>query len=150
MSQEGTAMTDRDTREDLLRRALAMTAGADLADLEHVFADDVQVTTPTFTTHSRAELLAELAVRDSVMGELEVEIPVLGVEGDRAWAEWTVSAQLVGTLELDDDIVVEAVGQPIRLEGATSAEFGDGRITSLRQYWDEADLLDALGLLPTD
>lgn len=143
-------MTERDTREDLLRRALALTAGADLDDLEQVFSDDVQVTTPAFTTSSRAELLAELATRDRVMGELAVDISVLGVDGDRAWAEWSISAQLVAAMEIDDEVFAGVVGQPVRLAGATSAEFGDDRITSLRQYWNEADLLEELGLLPTE
>jgi ketosteroid isomerase-like protein len=143
-------MTDRDTCERLLRQALALTAGAEPAHLDQVFTDDVRVFTPSFTTTSVEELLAELSARDEVMGELTVDVPVIAVDGDRAWAEWSVSARLVTALEIGDDVVAGTVGQPLLLNGATVAEFTDGRISSLRQYWNEADLLAELGLLPAE
>lgn len=147
-------MTDQDPRADLVRRALAMTAGADPADLESVFTEDVTFTTPALFVAGRAELAAELALRDTMMTDLGVEIGTLGIDGDRGWAEWVVTAQFIGGLSVDDGtertMLVEPVGKPVRLEGATALEFDGDRISALRQYWDEVALLDALGLLPSD
>ncbi|WGL53437.1 nuclear transport factor 2 family protein [Nocardioides sp. BP30] len=147
-------MTDQDPRADLVRRALAMTAGADPAELESVFTEDVTFTTPALFVAGRAELAAELALRDTIMSDLGVDIGTIGIDGDSGWAEWVVTAQFASDLSVDDGdertTVVQAVGRPVRLEGATAVAFDGDRISALRQYWDEVALLDALGLLPGD
>jgi len=38
----------------------------------------------------------------------------------------------------------------VTLHGITVAEFRSDRICSLRQYWDELDVFDQLGLLHAD
>jgi ketosteroid isomerase-like protein len=66
------------------------------------------------------------------------------VGGDYAAAEWTVAMTHDGPLTVADGNVVEPTGNRITLHGVTVAEFRDGRICSLRQYWDELSVFEQL------
>ncbi|GAA3470628.1 ester cyclase [Nonomuraea roseola] len=63
-------------------------------------------------------------------------------------AEWRLTARHTGSLKLDDDVVIPATGRSLDLRGALFARVDQGRISEFRQYWDEADLFEQLGLLP--
>lgn len=142
-------MPSSETREELLRRAIAATAASDPSALAEIFADDVSVWSPGLEVSSREQLAEELAARDEAFGELAVEFRSVGVVDDRGYAEWTASATHVAALVVDD-IVIEATDESLTLRGVTVAEFKGERITALRQYWNEAELLEGLGLLPDD
>jgi hypothetical protein len=49
-----------------------------------------------------------------------------------------------------DELEPVPTGRRIELRGVFIAEFEGDRIRAFRQYWDEAELLDGLGLLPGD
>jgi hypothetical protein len=49
---------------------------------------------------------------------------------------------------LDEEVDPGGDRPPDRAAGVVIAEFEGGRIHSFRQCWDEADLLEGLGLLP--
>ena len=49
-----------------------------------------------------------------------------------------------------DDLSADRRGRRVELRGVFIAEFEGDRIRAFRQYWDEAELLDGLGLLPGD
>jgi ketosteroid isomerase-like protein len=136
-------------RAELLRRAVAATAAADAAGLAELFTADVVAGSPALEIGSLDELIAELEARDAVFGDLTVEFRAVDVIGDRAYAEWTATATHIDALAFDD-VVVEATGAPLTVHGITVAEFSGDRISRLRQYWDEVELLDGLGLLPGD
>ena len=51
---------------------------------------------------------------------------------------------------IDDDVAIEPSGLRFTLHGVTVAEFDGNRICRFRQYWDEAELLAQIGLLPDD
>ena len=59
-----------------------------------------------------------------------------------------MAATHTGRLVLDEEVTLEPTGRRIELRGAVIAEFEGDRIRSFRQYWDEAELLEGLGLLP--
>jgi ketosteroid isomerase-like protein len=97
---------------------------------------------------SREELADELGARDEVFGDVAVEFRSADVVGDRGDAEWVATAVHPSTLVIDDGVVIEATGAPLTVRGATVAELSGDRISELRQYCDEVDVLDGLGLLP--
>jgi ketosteroid isomerase-like protein len=53
-------------------------------------------------------------------------------------------------MALDEDVAVEPTGRRLELRGVVVAEFEGDRIRHFRQYWNEVELLDGLGLLPDD
>ena len=64
--------------------------------------------------------------------------------------EWVATATPSGPLVLDDDLVVDATGTRVQLQGVAVAEFDGERIRRFRQYSDEVALLEQLALLPAD
>jgi hypothetical protein len=67
--------------------------------------------------------------------------------GDKLIAEWRLAVTNSGVLALDE-LRLEPTGRRIELRGVFIAEFQGDRIQRFRQYWDEAELIDGLGLLP--
>jgi hypothetical protein len=63
-------------------------------------------------------------------------------------AEWRVAATHTGLLALDEELALEPTGRRLELRGVLVAEFEGDRIRQFRQYWNEVELLDGLGLLP--
>jgi ketosteroid isomerase-like protein len=55
-----------------------------------------------------------------------------------------------GQLAVDRGRMVKPTGARVTLHGITVAEFRGDRICSLRQYWDELNVFDQLGLLHDD
>ena len=146
-------MSDQ-SRADLLRRAVTLTADVDADVLAEIFADDVSAWSPGASTSSRDELVDELTARDELFVDLAFDIQAVDVVGDRGYAEWTVTATPGEALTLSegngDGAGVEVQGQPVTAAGVTVATFAGDTIIDLRQYWDEVAFLEALDLLPSD
>lgn len=136
-------------RAETLRRAVAATTDANASSLGELFTNDVTASSPALEVGSLDELAAELEARDAVFRDLSVEFAAVDVVGDRGYAQWTATATHAEALEVDD-LVIEATGARLTLHGITVAEFDGDRISALRQYWDEIELLSGLGLLPDD
>ena len=140
-------MATDDDRAELLRRAITATAESEAEGLHEIFHEDVTVWTPTMELSSRDDLAAELRARDEAFADLDVDILATDVVGDRGYAEWEATLTHTGVLTVDD-VVVDATGEALTLKGVTVAEFSGDHIVALRQYWDESDMLAALGVLP--
>jgi len=141
-------MTSNDQRATTLLRALRAGLHSDREALEGVLTDDVQAWTPRRSTHSLAELIAELDHRGEPFSDPELELVPLDTGGDHACVEWTVALTHTGQLALDEETTIEATGMRVTLHGVTVAEFRGERICSLRQYWDQSEALDQLGTRP--
>ena len=140
-----------EARRDAFERVLAATASAEAEGLAEILDDEFTAWSPSSSVSSRDELLDELRERDAVLSEVAVAIDAMHLVDDRGYAEWVISGVHAGAYQVDDDIVVEATGNPVTIRGISVVEFGaDDRITELRQYWDEVGLLEALGLLDLD
>ena len=59
-----------------------------------------------------------------------------------------MAATHTGLLVLDEELALEPTGRRLELRGVVIAEFEGDRIRQFRQYWNEVELLDGLGLLP--
>jgi ketosteroid isomerase-like protein len=130
-----------------LRLGLEASVAGDAELLADLYTDDIQGWTPSISVSSLAELAVELEERAGAFTDIEVTIAPIDVVGDRAYAEWIVSATHSGPFVLDDEITIDATGRRVSLQGMTVAEFRGERIKSFRQYWDEDLLLAGLGLL---
>ena len=139
-------MTSNATRASILVRALRAGIARDGEALREVLSEDVRAWTPALSTATLPELVLELDRRDDAFSDTSLEVVPLDVGGDHACAEWTVEMTHTGALTLADDSIVEPTGARVTIHGVTVAEFDGERICSLRQYWDEFDVLEQLGL----
>jgi ketosteroid isomerase-like protein len=139
-------MTTNEARATMLVRALRAGIERDRRALEELYTDDVRAWTPALSAGSLSELVTELDRRDEAFSNIELEVAPLDVGGDYACVEWTVAMTHTGPLTLAGDTSIEPTGLRVTLHGVTVAEFRDERICSLRQYWDEFDVLAQLGL----
>ena len=153
VADAGALPSDGDERErslaDLLVRAVHASMSGDVTHLSDLFADDVCGSSPTLTVSSLAELATEIADRRRTFSEVEVEAEA-DVSDDLGYAEWVVTGRHTGPLVVDETIVVPPSGRRVTFRGVTVSEFTGDKISSFRQYWDELEFLEGLGLIPRD
>ena len=142
-------MTDRD-REACLVRAIHATVGGDASVVRELFTDGVVGWSPPVRVTSREELAVELEDREDAFTDLELDVHPVSAHHDRACVEWVATALHSGPYPVDENRMVPASGRRITLHGVSVADFDGDRIRAFRHYWDEVELLDGLGLLPTD
>ncbi|HEX8929291.1 MAG TPA: nuclear transport factor 2 family protein [Actinomycetota bacterium] len=140
-------MTDTAARAAVLRDALHAAATGDQALIERTYTEDVTGWSPVLEVSSRDDLVADLRGREAVFSDIDLTLDPVDAVGDKLIAEWRVAATHTGVLALDD-LELEPTGRRIELRGVFIAEFEGDRIRRFRQYWNEAELLDGLGLLP--
>jgi hypothetical protein len=139
-------MTSNEVRATTLVRALQAGIEGDRRALETFYTADVRAWTPALSVGSLAELMHELDRRDDAFSNFELELAPLDVGGDYACVEWSVAMTHTGPFALAGDTSVEPTGLRVTLHGVTVAEFRGEQICSLRQYWDEFELLEQLGV----
>jgi hypothetical protein len=137
-----------DPRVAALIRALEASVCGDSSAVRDLYTSDVKGWSPGLSVSSAAELAVELEDHDAVFTDPELVVRPLEASDDRACVEWTATVTHSGPMTLDDDVVIEPTGVRCRVHGVTVAEFDGDRIRSFRQYWDEAEVLLQLGLLP--
>src|SRR6185503_9995398 len=93
---------------------------------------------------SRDELLVALAERDDALSNIETSIDAIDEIGNKAVAEWHVSADHTGPLVIEGDLMIEPTGRRLYLAGATIAEFDGDRICAFRHYFDDLALVEQL------
>jgi len=142
-------MTDTAARVEVLRDALRAAATGDQALIERVYTEDVTGWSPVLDVTSRDDLSADLRGRGAAFSDLDLTLDPIDAVGDKLIAEWRVEATHSGPLVLDE-LELEPTGRRFELRGVFIAEFEGDRIRAFRQYWDEAELLEGLGLLPDD
>jgi SnoaL-like domain len=139
-----------ETLASVLSRAVAATVGSARPVHEEVFEWDVRVWSPVISVSGRERLIQELETRDLPFADQHVDIRSIDVVGDRGYAEWMATARQVAPIVLDGDTTIDAAGAPLTIRGITVADFRGSRIVAMRHYWDEAELLSGMGLLPPE
>jgi ketosteroid isomerase-like protein len=141
-------MTDTAARADVLRDAMLAAVTGDKALIERAYTEDVTGWSPVLEVVSRDDLTADLRGRGGAFSDIEVVLDPVDAVGDKLIAEWRLAATHTGLLALDEELAVEPTGRRVELRGVVIAEFEGDRIRQFRQYWNEVELLDGLGLLP--
>ena len=134
------AMTVTD-HATVLRRLIEAAVTGDAGAVAELVTDDVSGWSPNLFVSSSEQLRAAMDVREDTFTNLDATVDA-SVIGDKAFAEWTVSADHTGPLIIDDDLVVEATGRRVYLAGATFAEFTGDRISAFRHYFDDLALVE--------
>lgn len=141
-------MPDTAARAEVLRDAMLAAVTGDLAAIERAYTEDVTGWSPVMEVVSRDDLAADLAGRAGAFSDVDLVLDPVDAVGDKLIAEWRVAATHIGLLTLDEELALEPTGRRIELRGVVIAEFQGDRIRRFRQYWNEVELLDGLGLLP--
>ena len=105
--------------------------------------EDVIGWSPTLNVHSRKELLAEFADRQSAFSSVDLTVTRMDATRDRVAAEWRMSATFTGPLEIED-MTIPPSGDRVTLAGATFADLRGDRICEFHHYFDDAALLEQL------
>jgi ketosteroid isomerase-like protein len=137
-------VSTNEARARTLERALRAGIDRDRDTIGQLCTEDVRAWTPALATTSRSELLDELDRRDESFSDVEVDVTPLDVGGDYACAEWSVAMTHTGPLTLPDDTTIDPTGVRVVIHGVTVVEFRDDLICAVRQYWDEAEVLEQL------
>ncbi len=132
-------------RAQTLVKVLQATIDGDSQTLRVLCCPDLQVWTPELIASSVDEVIADIALRDAAFNDFSADIVPLDVGGSHACAEWFVTMTHYGTFRFANRDVA-ATGAGVSVYGATVASFRNERISGLRQYWDEVDLLSQLGV----
>lgn len=138
-----------DTME-VARAALVAIATGDEDTLATLLAEDAVLEGPNGVFEGRDAVCELIEDRETVWGDIDWSTRAEDAVGDRAWIEWRFSATHVGPMTIDEDEVLEPTGKRISLQGVAVMELRDGKIASIRNYWDEADLLEGLGVFDED
>jgi ketosteroid isomerase-like protein len=141
-------MTDTAARTAVLRDALLAAATGDQALIDRVYTEDVTGWSPVLEVTSRDDLAADLRGRKAAFSAIDLTLDPVDAVGDKLIAEWRVAATHSGVLALDEELQLEPTGRRLELRGVCIAEFEGDRIRRFRQYWNEVELIDGLGLLP--
>ena len=140
-------MISNEQRARTLERALRVGLAGDPQALRELCTEDVRTWTPSSSTSSADELVAQLERRDDAFSDVSVDTTPLDVGGEWACVEWTVTMRHTGRLVLSGGTSIEATDTAVTLHGVTVAEFAGDRICAVRQYWDEFAVLEQLGVL---
>ncbi len=129
-------------RAAVVRDAVRATIADDPLELSSIFCDDVTGSAPTITVFSREELERVCERGDDALDLVELSIDPVDVIGNRAIAEWRITAVFQRPFLLGDDRLVEPTGRLVRLSAVTVASFDGERIRSFRHYLDDAALFE--------
>jgi ketosteroid isomerase-like protein len=132
---------------DIARAALEALVKGDVGAVRELFAPDAVVWTPAMEVASRDQLIEEISDQRTAFSIISIDAEPADIGPGAVATEWMVKAGHTGRLEFDD-VMVEPTGADLVLRGAMFAEIRDGRVVRLRQYWNEVDLIEQLGLLP--
>lgn len=131
-------------RGQVLRRAIEACVAGDVAPLPELFTTDVRGWGPHMMVKSLDELKQAVVEREDALSNIELEINGLDVHGNKGFAEYRVQALFSEPLKVDDETVLDPNGRKIVVGAALIAEFDGDKISTFRNYFDDASLLEQL------
>lgn len=132
---------------EVARTALVAMAAGDEDTLAGVLADDAVLEGPNGVFEGREAICELIEDRETVWGDIDWTPRAADAVGDRVWVEWRFAATHVGTMTFGEEEVLEPTGRRVELAGVAVIELRGDKVGSIRNYWDEADLLEGLGVL---
>src|SRR4051794_7425229 len=130
-------------RAALMRQLIVAFVNGDDATTVELVTEDVVGWSPALFVTSRKELLDVFTERHDAFTDVLVDVDALDVVGDKAVAEWRVSANFSGPFELGE-ATLEPTGRRVFVAGASFCEFDGNQVCSFRHYFDDAAILEQL------
>jgi hypothetical protein len=126
-----------------MERAIEVAVGVRSDDPHLYFTDNVTAWSPNLVASSIDELKAAFDERNSALDNVALVVTGVDVINNKAFAEWVMQVDHVGTLMLDD-LRIEASNRRLKLGGATIAEFEGHKIRAFRSYFDTVSLVEQM------
>ncbi|MGW0708600.1 ester cyclase [Streptomyces sp. NPDC002643] len=138
-------------RELMDRLTDAVTTHPDLKALTALYAEDAVAITPDGgELHGRDAIIDYWRQMTDAIPEGRYE-PLHAYEvGDTAIDEGFFTGRNTGPIQLPNGDSLPPTNKEIKIRGVDFATVKDGRIVEYRLYFDQADFLDQLGLLPEE
>ena len=127
-----------------LQRALEACIRGELDALPELFTEDVSGWSPNLVVGSLGELAEAVADREDALSNVDIKVDAVDLVGNKGFAEYRVSAVFSGPFVIERDVVIEPNGHDILLGAAMVAEFSGDRISTFRNYFDDATLLEQM------
>lgn len=131
-------------RAVVFRRALMAMADGDTGTADDVFTEDLVGWSPLVRIGSKADLIDLLGEQDDAFSGIKLKIDTIDILGSKGIGEWRLKAVFSGPYLLADDVLIEPTGQRVLIAGVSIAEFRGDQIYVIRQYFDEATLLEQI------
>ena len=134
----------RNGRGRVLERALKVCMTGEVEALPELFDPEVTGWSPNMLVNSIHVLAKVVAIRDGSLSELSIQIDNLDVFGNKAFAEYRVTAIFSDDFVVDEETVIRPNHREIVLGAAIVAEFTGDKISAFRNYFDDASLMDQM------
>jgi steroid delta-isomerase-like uncharacterized protein len=136
------------TGDPLVKRLIDAIRARDAAEFGACYADNAVLIEPLFDRPhvGREEIVAGEQALFDAFTEIEVQLGVVLADGHRRAVELVMRATNTGSIDLPDGMSLPATGRRIELPMAWLLDLNDdGLITSERDYFDTATLMQQLG-----
>jgi steroid delta-isomerase-like uncharacterized protein len=120
----------------------------DLTGMTSLYAIDDVYTDPFGRFEGREAILAYLEEGDKPFSDHRTETSRIVEEGDTVVVEWTWRATHTGPFTMPDGTEIPATGKTVELPAVSVITVRDGMVASERDYFDGADFMRQLGLMP--
>jgi hypothetical protein len=126
--------------------ALALEAGltGETGAMSGLFSDDVSGWSPNMLVNSLEELSEVVQSRDESLSDVSVAVQGVDAAGNKAFAEFVLTAKFSGPWVIDEDVVLEPTGREVVMAGVVAADFTDDKISAFRMYFDDLALMAQL------
>lgn len=135
---------------DRVRRLNAAVNAHDLNPIGDLYADDAELTWPGMPTiKGRQAVVAFYAQMFGAFPDVKVRLKRIVEQGDAVAVEYESAGTNSGPLPLPTGEVLPATNKHVDLQAASVGIVdSDGRIKTQREYFDQAEILTQLGLVP--
>jgi ketosteroid isomerase-like protein len=117
-----------------------------MADWAELMTDDVVAIDPNGRHEGREEYRAYVGAWDNVLTDSKMETSLLLEDGDVFVVEWTVRRSVSGPIPLPDGTELAPTGRTVDYGGVTVATLRDGKIASMRDYYDTPAPSESFGV----
>jgi steroid delta-isomerase-like uncharacterized protein len=80
--------------------------------------------------------------------DLHFDLERLFAQGEYAAVEWMATGTHTGPLRTPTGATLPPLGKKVKVPGANTYQFRDGKVIHGRTYWDMVTLLAQLGMMP--
>ena len=133
---------------DLWNQYVIVDNKHDPAGLASLYASDGVYTYPGGRAEGREAIRTFVEMVQRAFPDIALTTTLVIEEGDTFVAEWTWRAAHTGPFALPDGSELAATGRAVEILGVSVGEVKDGEFTILRDYFDNAGWMSAIGLMP--
>jgi steroid delta-isomerase-like uncharacterized protein len=134
--------------KDLWTEFESVYSKLDYSGVASLYASDAVFVDPIGRHEGREAIGAYFEEADKPFSHISVETSQLIEEGNVAVAEWVWRATNTAPMLMPDGTEIPATHKPVELPGVSIVSVRDGKISSHRDYFDNASVMSQLGLMP--